>query len=765
MPISPVEYTFTAADGPMIAWQVRSLDAYEALSEPYQITLVLVSTDLAADAEQLLGCSCELRMDRQAVVRTLRGVVRSVEFLGVDASRLHVRLELVPALRLLEDRVDTRLWQGASVPDVVAEVLGAALGDYERSVDLGGLTRSYAPRVTIVQYHESDLAFVSRLLEEEGISYRFDHEQGEAELMLLEDSNAGVEEVVTINDSAVLLLDASQPELAEFETLQQIELLRELTPTAAYQRVFDWSTPTSALEAVAPAGGEPDDDEFGRRRELYHHGRFVEGDPGPRTLRKLGRRQQLGRRVGGVSNVIGLEPGRRFSAFDAERPELSAEYLIRRVIHAGDCPEVVLQQPGGQPRYQNRFECLIYAAGKPYLPEKRTPRPRVHGPQTAIVTGPAGEEIHTDEYGRVKVRFDWDRQNGLSDDTSMWTRVAHNWAGPGFGTFFVPRIGMEVVVEFLEGRPDQPMVVGCVYNGDNAISVGVPANKTQSTLRTNSSPGGGGYNELRFEDAAGSEEVFIHAQKDFNEVVEHCHSTLVKVDQSNTVGVNQTQMIGANQTQTIGVNQTESVGACQTMSVGATRTKTVGADEMNILKANRTTMVAANETEVVQGRTSVTSVGFHSVSSLSSFSHSVIGKSSLTVTAGETGSGEIAICADDKYELDAVNRIALVQGSGASSFIMEGGDVSFYANGAFSCLADGDLSLSSGNVLSVSGATRVVLNQGGASIDMICDVVTITASEVRLVAGGSSVAVMPGLVEVVSPGPVSVRGSVIKLNC
>ncbi|PRQ09746.1 Phage-related baseplate assembly protein [Enhygromyxa salina] len=756
MPVPPVEYTFTIVDGPMVTWQVRSLHFYEALSEPYVLNLTIVTDDLGAGAEILLGCSSELTIDRQTVSRTIHGVVRAVESLGMDANRLHLRLEIVPALRLLDQRVDTRSWQAATVPEVVEEVLAAALVDYDRAVELDGLTRTYMPRQTIVQYHESDLDFVSRLLEEEGISYRFDHERGSGEVLILEDSNAAVVEVVTIDENSVLFVDSDNPELASVETVQEIKSLRELTPTAVYQRVFDWMTPTTPIESAAPANGKADQDDFGRRREIYHHGRFVEPDPGPRTLRKLGWRTQLDKMIGGVSNVTGIIPGRRFSVFDIEHAELAGELLIRRAIHTGDCPEVVLESPGIAPRYQNHFECLVYVPEQPVLPQIRTPQPRVHGPQTAIVTGPPGEEIHTDEYGRVKVRFDWDRKLNLDDDTSMWIRVAHNWAGPGFGTFFVPRIGMEVVVEFLEGRPDQPLIVGCIYNGDNAISVGVPENKTQSTIRTSSSPGGGGYNELRFEDGAGCEEIYLHAQKNLNEVVGYCHSTSVMANQSNTVG--------ANQTQTIGAAQTETVGAAQTLSVGADRCKTVRGDETNILLAKRTTTVACDETLTVSGKSTVTSQGLYSLTGLASFEQTVVGKNSLRVTAGESGSGQGSICVDDKFELTACNRVALLQGEDAQMTI-EGGVVTHTTNNTFDIHAVGNLGLESGAVLSAGAMEQVVLTQGSGKLDMSCNMVRVEAEGITLTVGDSTITISKDTVEIKSSGPVSVKGSVVNLNC
>jgi len=207
-------------------------------------------------------------------------------------------------------------------------------------------------------------------------------------------------------------------------------------------------------------------------------------------------------------------------------------------------------------RYSNAFECI--PADRRYCPPRTLKRPRVLGPQTAIVTGPSGEEIHTDAHGRIKVHFPWDRLNPADDCASCWLRVAQSWAGRGFGTWFLPRVGMEVVVEFLEGNPDRPLVTGCVYNPDTALPYPLPDEKTKSTIKTQSSPGGEGFNELRFEDAKDAEEIWIHAQKDLNVKVLNNESTSVDIDQSLQVGGNQTIVVKGNQTITFNTQLTTS---------------------------------------------------------------------------------------------------------------------------------------------------------------------------------------------------------------
>jgi type VI secretion system secreted protein VgrG len=764
-PLPKVNYTLAVEDGPEAQWFVRGMHFVEALSEPYLLTLDIVTEELGADTEKLLGANIELGIDRETITRTVCGVIHLVEYVGVTDDRLHVRIEIVPALFLLTQRIDTRLWQGATVIDVVKEVIEGAFGDCERELDIENLAATYNPREYVVQYHESDFDFVNRLLEAEGITYWFDHERGTGkEVMVLEDSNDNYVDITTIDENPELHIIVDNAERAEVESLQFFDWTRELTSTAVYRRLFDWMTPIEPIESTAPADGESDVDDRGLRREVYHHGRMLEDDPDPRTIRKLVHRTQRDKFARGHGNVIGVHPGRKFALVDHQRGDLDQQYLVRRVIHTGDCPDVVMGDAGSGARYENRFECLVFNDQKPYRPPPITPRPRIYGPQTAIVTGPDGDEIHTDEHGRVKVRFDWDRVHELIDDTSMWIRVAHHWAGPGFGTFFVPRIGMEVVVEFLEGNPDRPLIIGCVYNGDNAISVGVPDNKTQSTIRTKSSPDSDGYNEMRFEDAAGSEEIFVHAQKDYNEVVENCHSTSVGADQSNTVS--------GNQTQTVKKDQTETVEGHQKMTVQKTRTTEITEDEKNTYHASRSTKVEVNELLEVIGTTTIRSGDTITVDAQKDFKQTVAGSSSVTVASGKGGAGDSATKCDNNYVVEAKTKIHLSQ-NGVATVTLAGGNADHVTDGIFNVVAKGNLLLDSTSGMLVGrGSSKVEFTQGGAGIAIEGEKISIgSPSEITLTVGGNSikidtagVTVSGAKVDVTATGVTTISGSIVKLN-
>ncbi len=555
-----VEYAFSVDDGTGDPWRVRRVDLVEGLSTPYEARLEILTHDVEADTEALLGASCELVIQRGALVRFVPGIVHAVDHVGVTGGQLLLRVEIVPALRLLEHQIDSRIFQGLTAVEVVREVLGPALEGFGRTLDDSGLQGSYDTRDYCVQFQESTLAFASRLLEEEGIAYRFGYDdESSTETVVLVDDNSAYPDVELVLDHEVPII-ADRPDTADRESLAYLDWRRVRTTDAVNSRGFNWKVPTAIDEASASyAPAKPPTlehyDHTTRRRivddlaDASFDGASEQREPiANRRIEMYATRTKIGR---GRGNVTGLAPGRIFTLGEHPRPDLDGgRFLVTRVFHNGDCPDQeIAGGGGGEEQYINTFECI--PADTPYRPERSTPRPKIYGPVTAIVTGPEGEEIHTDEHGRIKVWFPWDRRQPQDDQASCWVRAMQTWAGRGFGAWFLPRVGMEVVVEFLEGNPDRPVVTGCVYNGDNGLPYPMPDEKTKSTVRTESSPGGGGFNELRFEDAADAEEIFIHAQKDLNVKVLNDNNTNVDIHQNLNVGGNQTVVIEGNQMVTV----------------------------------------------------------------------------------------------------------------------------------------------------------------------------------------------------------------------
>src|SRR5690606_1301353 len=317
------------------------------------------------------------------------------------------------------------------------------------------LGRTLPPRDYCVQYRESDLAFVMRLLQEEGISHRFEHGD-EGETLVMFDDLGSLPAVETMDGLPLPTVDV-QPELHDVESLQQLEPSHELRSTATEILDFDFLDPLGR-----PRHRLPGSDHRGHTREIYDHTerRYVLDLTVERATHTLEAATGPGERWRGRSNACGLAPGHVL-----ERDEDGRRFVITRVRHLGLADEDRLGAPMGQgqaqDRYDNELECVPW--GTPIRPARVIPRPRVSGPETAIVTGPAGEEIHTDEHGRIKVHFHWDREGPYDEGSSCWIRVAQTWGGGGWGGLFIPRVGMEVVVAFLEGNPDRPLVVGCVY--------------------------------------------------------------------------------------------------------------------------------------------------------------------------------------------------------------------------------------------------------------------------------------------------------------
>lgn len=564
--LEAVTYRLALRGGPQSDWVVRRLHLVEAVSEPYALSLD-VKADLDVETDDLLGADVDLEIGRSTFERHIYGVIERVELQGVIDDRLGVRLYVSPAFKLLVQHIDTRIFQDKKVTEILDEVLTAALAQYGRKVDMSRLDDVYLSRDYCVQYGESDFHFCSRLMEEEGISYFFEPEteDGEptgVELMILADQdpsspNSDFPEIEgEIPDQIPIMGDTT--ELGDTEALHRLEWVQPQAITRLSTRRFNWKRPDPANPPVAVAE-QPD--ARGRVREVYlpDARRRIEDQAGddaymgtehtedevPLTRRRF--QMYAGERAygKGASNVTCLCAGGIFTLGDHSHAAIAlSKLLVTRVVHTGCCPDADRARHASErsdQSYYNSFECI--PAHRVLHSREATPKPRIFGPQTATVVGPPGKEIHTDAHGRIKVLFHWDRLSSGDQSSSCWVRVAQMWAGHGWGTWFVPRVGMEVVVEFLDGNPDRPLVVGCVYNGANTTPYAPHEEPTKSTIKTRSSPGGDGFNELRFEDAKGAEEIFVHAQRDYNEVVQS--------NRSRRVGGNETVTIGGNQVVTV----------------------------------------------------------------------------------------------------------------------------------------------------------------------------------------------------------------------
>lgn len=751
--LAKVRYRFTSQGDPQAAWRVVRVQVREELSSLYSCTLELATDELFTDPDLMLGAACEFVMERGPLARRLCGIVHRVEHMGIQAGHLLSRVQIAPALWALSQRADSRIFQEQTVPQILRKVLSEGLEPFNRCCRLK-LQREYPRREYCVQYQESDLDFILRLMEEEGIAFYFDH-TGSREELILVDTNESFPPCETLDGGAIPI---AGPEAGTHvvETVRTFDWSHELQPTSVVVRDFDWTRPSFNLTKQARSK-----DGRGQEREQYLYpasltigdydksiNRYTKEDGSiqaglRRQAYKARERRGLGR-----SNVIGFTPGLTYELLGHGRPGLDQRYLLTSVEHLGEAPE---ELPGDElvsrsstaERYANRFECIPLAV--PFRPERRRPRPRLLGAQTAKVVGPSGEEIWTDAHGRIKVQFHWDREGRSDERSSCWVRVAQLWGGTAWGCVFLPRIGMEVIVEFLEGDPDRPLVIGCVYNGQNPPPYALPEHKTRSTIKTSSTPGGSGSNELRFEDAAGQEEVFLHAQKDLNEVVKHDHSTTVHANQTITVHANQATTVHASQTNTVDGNQSESIGGEQSLKVVGNRSKQVERSETVSINQDRTVQIVGCETTTIQGQRTEAVGGLEQLKLDGGREVTVKENDKLTVEGQRetqiTSTDSLSVA--DKYEIKA----------NSTQLVFDSGKVDLTANS--------HITISSAATVSIHAANELTLTCGSALLKLEPDG-TVTVQGVSLKLTGEKIEQsVPGSGVTLEPTGVSVSGNKI----
>ncbi len=569
-PLPEAAYAFESQGDTGGAWRVRSFTATEGLSTVYECVVDLAHESLTANPDALLGRPAVLRVSREPLTRRFAGVVRRVEHRGTSATHRLARAYVVPALWALSQRSDSRVFQDKTAVEVVEAVL------HEAGLYAGRLVvqvqRALATREYCVQHRETDLDFVMRLLAEEGVAFFFRHDD-DGETLVLSDGAHAWTSVPTM-DGAAIPVAGAESATQRVESVRHLAWERSLRPTGVTVRDFDFTRPDLRVERAAPRRRDP-------ARPLYEPGPEVTlgGYQNPTYTADDAAEQaavryeaaRVDEAVGaGEGAVTGMIPGAIFQLAVAGSHVPEQRYVVTRVEHRGSAPEELLQgtheDPSSVDRYANTFQCI--AVETPWRPARSVARPVIAGLQTAIVVGPPGEEIYTDEHGRIRVQFHWDRVGHRDERSTCWMRVVQGpWAGAGWGFQFIPRVGMEVAVSFLDGDPDRPVVTGALYNGQNRVAHALPAEKTRSAIRTQSSPNSQGYNELRFEDRAGAEEVYVHAQRDMVEEVLRCHSTRVGSIQQNVVGDSQIERVGRDQDVLVRRDQRIAVGGDRAVTV------------------------------------------------------------------------------------------------------------------------------------------------------------------------------------------------------
>lgn len=629
-------------------WAVESFEAREALSTPSVLDLTVVSEAEGADPDALLGHDAALVVSRLSSSRRHAGVVSRVETVGHVDGKVRARLTVVPALWALSQRVDSRIYESRTVREVVDDVLRRALAPYQREARWE-LQRALTPREHVVQYQETDLAFIERLLSEEGISYEIAPGEG-AEVVVFFDATQGLPRYRGAREDAVEVSDEDHSTHAR-ESLRRFVGARALTPTRAAVRDYDWTRPDAAVEAARAVLDDP----AGRERPVYLHPAgierdryddgahaFTQHDAPHRALVAAQRMAQDARVFRAEGSVTGLRPGLRFRLEGHRDGALDRGYVVTAVRHVGRAQEATRGAEGPlAQRYSCELSCV--ADDVPIRPAKAPRRARVFGPQTAVVVTASADDAQSEHHGRVRVRFHWEREGAPAEASRAWVRVAQSWAGADFGVQFIPRKGMEVVVHFLEGDPDRPLVTGVVYNGTHPLPFPIEEHATRSGIRTHSTDGQGAalnghFNELSFEDHAGREEVYLRAQRNLREKVRNDHGTHVMHDQSNTVDHDHAELIGHDQRLTVRSDRKVEVKHDQQVRVGNDLdTRVDHHEERYIGEGGRATTVRTLDSRAVEGDDALHVTGNQNRTVLGTTYHEHLGRFFRLVHEGESG--------------------------------------------------------------------------------------------------------------------------------
>ena len=571
--------------------------AEERLSGLFRFDLEMVSSERSIDFKALLGKGVTVTMRLpEGKTRLFHGLVGRFVQAGRTDKRTTYRAELYPWLWLLTKTRDHRIFQNMSATEIIEKVFtDLGFSDYTASV-----TGTYGKREYCVQYQETAFAFVSRLMEEEGIYYFFKHEDGKHTLILGDDASG----YLPCPDLPEARYVGERSSSEDPYAVAQCDFEKEVVAGGYATSDYNFEMPATSLLATAE-GGTADGVDTKLKPYDYPGLYLQKADGDGRAKIRIEEEEALGTRLTGRSYVRALSAGYTFTLSEHDSATVNGDYAVRAVTH----------EATGE-GYENTFEAVPKTVT--FRPPRITQKPVIAGAQTALVVGKSGEEIWTDKYGRIRVQFYWDREGTKDEKSTCWVRVAQGWAGQGWGAIFIPRIGQEVVVSFLGGDPDRPLVTGSVYNAEQTVPYTLPDDQTKSTIQSRSTKKGTAGNEIRFEDKKDSEEIYVHAQKDQNYKIEHDWTTDVLHDLTLTVKNQRTVTIKEADdllTVTKGNRVIDVQKGDETHSVKGKRTLTVTDDETHVNKANFTQKVTKNFTLKVDGDITIEATGAVSIKS------------------------------------------------------------------------------------------------------------------------------------------------------
>ncbi|WP_419696491.1 type VI secretion system Vgr family protein [Mesorhizobium muleiense] len=710
----------------------------DEISRCLAYTVGFVSSSPEIDPLKMLGGAVSIEGESDPK-RWFSGLVSEFRLTRIEDRLAYYEAVIRPWLWFLGNTTDCRIFQNMSVIEIVEEVFSKySTAKFEKR-----LQGSYPPREYCVQYDESDLDFVQRLLEHEGILYFFEHDEGKHTLVLADAMNKlkpapGYEKVPYHFEG--------QGSRRDVEYITEWIPGSSVRPGAYVHTDYDFEKPGADLMAKS---AQPFSHKLAAGENYRQPGAHLDVGRGD-SLAAIRREeiQAVHQRIAAVGTVRGLFSGCTFKLDGFPREDQNQEYLV---VSA----EYRLFDPGYRALADvesENFKVILGVAptALAYRPPRVTTRPIMRGPQTATVVGPSGEEIFTDKYARVKVQFHWDRLGKKDQNSSCFVRVSQTWAGSGWGFIQIPRIGQEVIVDFIEGDPDLPIITGRVYNASQMPPYGLPGSATQSGWKSDSSKGGGGYNELMFEDKAGSELVNFQAQKDHNLLIKNDRTKLVQHDQSDRidhdakhsvghnldedvgnnktvkVGVDQTTNIGNNDTETVGVNRSLTVGSNETIGIGSNSTETIGANHTQTVAivqtvtvgAARIDSVGASETRSVGGPQANTIGATRSMTVGAAQSHSIGATDSWQIASDQSvsiGGGHTESIAKDQGSTVGGGRTASV-GKDDSTSVAGAHSLSVGKDSAISVTGNGTITI--GKKLVIDAGDEILIKTGSAKIMM-----------------------------------------------
>ncbi len=624
--------------------RVKSFTGSEGMSELFCFELDLVSRSSNIDFEKILDNSVTLTLiDKQGNERFINGVVASFEQGNTGHHFTQYRMVIMPMLHRLRYRSDNRIFQNKTVIEIMEAVLKEA-----GVMEIDFITKDkHEPREYCVQYRETDLEFIERLAAEEGFHYSFEHSEGSHKLVFA-DTILG-NPTIDLGDIEFNANPGGRIEESYFKTFIWRQSIRTEHFT---HRDYTFKYPDNQLEATKGSGAY---------RKYDYPGRYKGNMVGQKFNEYQLDAERRDYAVGIItSDVVQLGEGCYFDFKGHENRNYDKRYLVTHMEHEGRQPQVLEEDApegddAGKSYYHNQLQVVEY--GTNWRPYRRI-RPVVDGPQIAKVVGPSGEEIYTDEFGRVKVQFPWDRYGQSNEHSSCWIRVSQNWAGGSWGHIAIPRIGHEVIVEFLEGDPDQPIITGRTYHSSNRTPYMLPMNKTKMVIRSDTHKGDG-FNELSFEDENDQELIFMHGEKD--------QSIIIKNNRDKSIGVDQSESVGQDKSISVGRDHSENIGQNQTINVGQDHMETIGRDLKHFVGQNYETEVTKDFIHYVNNHRKTYTFGSHMDEI--GVDHQVTVKGNYNYEIGSSIFGKTknhTLTAQDKFVIGGPGGTIILDGSGVT---------------------------------------------------------------------------------------------------